>query len=136
MAQAGSPAPVVLSSPCSTVADLHYRNIPVVDGDAASRKRLAEWLISSGHFVLTAASSADALTYLMETDVDLVITEYSMGRVSGQQWLKFLDEHYRRAEVLIVTNLPSRMVRTRHPILRKPLALGDLQEHMSSLASA
>ena len=116
--------------------DNAYRQVLVIDGDPATRQMLAEWLAHAGHVVYTAADRGDALTYLMEADLDLIISEYSMGRSNGREWFQFLQSHLPDVQVIIVTGLPAKLVSSRWPVLRKPVDLDALERHVSHPAPA
>jgi DNA-binding response OmpR family regulator len=113
-----------------------YRQILIIDGDPAARQTLVQSLTRAGHVAYTAANGADALTYMMEAEPDLIISEYAMGRVSGREWLQFLEQHFASTQILIVTNLPSRLVGSRWPVLRKPLDLDLLDGYLKRSATA
>ena len=123
----GCPRLVTMETPC--------RQVLVIDGDPQVRRKLAGRLSTAGHIVYTAADRADALTYLMEAEIDLIVTEYSMGRTTGREWLRFLRTNFAETEVVIVTALPLRASSARWTVFREPLDLDALEQHLGQAAA-
>ena len=77
----------------------------IVDDEPAALRLMHEFLVGSGYEVLQATSGEEALRLVLEHAPPLVISDYSMGGMSGADLCKALRSHegVRFAYVLIVT---------------------------------
>ncbi len=80
-------------------------NILVVDDETVQVQTLKRGLQGKGHLVLTATSARDAQAILEDQgeDVDVVITDYAMGGVSGMELLKTIRRLHARLPVILMT---------------------------------
>lgn len=62
----------------------------VVDDDRATQRLLAATLGAAGYRVLTAGNGREALDYLRDNKVDLVITDLVMPEIDGLELLRVL----------------------------------------------
>lgn len=77
--------------------------ILVVD-DAPNTLEVLERNLSSERYrVFTAPGVAEAITILESTDVDLVITDLKMPKISGLDLVRHVRENYRDIEVMMIT---------------------------------
>ena len=77
--------------------------ILAVDDDDLVLTNTAGMLEEMGHTVFQAGSAADALRMLQEGDVDLVITDHAMPRMTGAELADTLDESHPGLPVIIIT---------------------------------
>lgn len=79
--------------------------ILVVDDHSVHLRMYSHTLRKHGHSVLVAANGRDALNCLIETEVDLVITDLAMPEMDGLMLLRHLraDERYRELPVIMLT---------------------------------
>jgi DNA-binding NtrC family response regulator len=78
----------------------------VVDDSEATLEVLRRNLETEGYVVHTASSVAEALHVLVTTEVDLVITDVKMPRVSGLDLVRHVRENLRDTEVTVITGHP------------------------------
>ncbi|MCX6955315.1 MAG: response regulator [Verrucomicrobia bacterium] len=78
----------------------------LVDDDSAVRTALARVLASEGWAIVTAAGGEEALERLAESRPDLLITDLSMGEVSG--WDLLFHENIQRPQlpIFVITARP------------------------------
>lgn len=115
--------------------------ILVVDDAAEVRETLEEYLIEQGYDVVTAASAEAALTVLEERTVDLVLTDVSMGAMSGIQLCAHLkgDARWQLTPVVLltgVTDLPARvagLAAGADDFFAKPVEFIELRTRVASL---
>ncbi|MCX6639965.1 MAG: sigma-54 dependent transcriptional regulator [bacterium] len=81
--------------------------ILVVDDQTATLEVLQRNLVSQGYQVLTAAGATEAIEILEAVDVDLVITDYKMPKISGLDLIRHVRENYRQTEVMMITGYAS-----------------------------
>lgn len=104
--------------------------ILLVDDDPAVLVSLARVLMSEGWNVITATNGTEALERLKEHQPDLMITDLSMGAVSG--WDLLFHENMQRPTlpIFVITAHPPAMVggadRFASAFFQKPLDLDQL----------
>jgi chemosensory pili system protein ChpA (sensor histidine kinase/response regulator) len=77
-------------------------NILVVEDSRATRKYLALLLTNDGHYVTAVADGKQALSYLVTTVPDLVITDLIMPAMDGYEMVKQLRKLPGRQQVPVV----------------------------------
>ncbi len=77
--------------------------ILVVDDERNIREGLRRALEFEGHAVMTAADGREALSVLANEEIDLVIADLRMPRLSGDQLLKQVAERHPTVRVIILT---------------------------------
>lgn len=82
-------------------------NVLVVEDDPVLRDVYRDLLTDAGHRVQLAADGQEGLERLRD-DLDLVLTDLNMPRMSGAAFLTVLREspHFARIPVLVITAVP------------------------------
>lgn len=75
----------------------------IVDDEENARLGLSKLLTSSGYEVAAAANGFEALKYLKQEPVDLVITDINMPEMNGLTFLRELNRLYPQLKVIMVT---------------------------------
>ncbi|MBA8881484.1 PAS domain S-box-containing protein [Phyllobacterium myrsinacearum] len=112
--------------------------ILMVDDDALIAMSTVDMLEDLGHRVLEARSGAQALEILeKEQDVDLLITDYSMPKMTGAELAKAVRLVKPDLPILIATGYADLPPGTDIdvPRLGKPYTQSDLADHISQLLS-
>ncbi|WP_455382808.1 sigma-54-dependent transcriptional regulator [Salinispira pacifica] len=78
-------------------------NVLVVDDEKNIREGLGRALELDGHNVLLAADGEEALSYVNDEDVDLVIADLKMPRLSGEELLRSVAGSHPTVPVIILT---------------------------------
>lgn len=106
--------------------------ILVVDDEKNIREGLAKALKLDGYEVSVAEDGGEAMKEMVRTDIDLVITDLRMPRVSGEELLKKVNAAYPTVPVIILTghgtveNAVNAMRDGAYDFLTKPLNLDRL----------
>lgn len=79
----------------------------VVDDSADTLELIRRTLAAAGYGVSVAAGAAEALRFLERNEVDLVVTDLRMPRVSGLGLARHIRENCPRTEVVMVTGFAS-----------------------------
>jgi two-component system NtrC family response regulator len=82
---------------------MRKQRILVVDDDESLRRVTQVQLEEEGYTVATAANAEEALAFLSENSVDLVITDLRMPGLSGVDLLKEIRVNYPETVVILVT---------------------------------
>lgn len=81
--------------------------ILVVDDSTNTVEVLQRNLMSAGFSVFTATGVAEAINILNATELDLVITDLKMPKVSGLDLVRHVRENFKKTEVMMITGYPS-----------------------------
>ncbi|MCS7091689.1 MAG: response regulator [Verrucomicrobiota bacterium] len=118
------------------------RRILVVDDEALVCEAMALMLAFDGHQVQTASNGVEALNCLAKSPFDLVITDYAMPEMRGDELAKQVALLYPRipvvmitahAEVLAANNVPLPGVSL---VLSKPFMLDTLRNAIEQVCPA
>jgi DNA-binding NtrC family response regulator len=107
--------------------------ILVVDDERNIRDGLAEYLSLGGYQVATAADGKEGIERIDGGDIDLVITDLKMPKVSGEEVLRHVAGHYPTVPVIILTgpgtveNAVEAMRAGAYDFVTKPLNLEHLE---------
>lgn len=82
-------------------------HILVVDDSVNTVEVLQRNLASAGYNVFTAPGVAQAVEILNGTELDLVITDLKMPKVSGLDLVRHVRENFKTTEVIMITGYPS-----------------------------
>jgi len=77
--------------------------ILVVDDEAIVRQSIAMLLAHAGHTVAVAADGEGALTKLSEGHFDLIITDFSMPGIPGDELARRIRERWPGQPIIMVT---------------------------------
>jgi len=81
--------------------------ILIVDDSANTLEVLRRNLTAEGYQVFTAPGVAEAIETLGVTQLDLVITDLKMPKVSGLDLVRHIRENFKNTEVMMITGYPS-----------------------------
>jgi DNA-binding NtrC family response regulator len=81
--------------------------ILVVDDSTPTLEVIQRNLEAAGYEVFTAPSVEEAIAFLEQNSVDLVITDIKMPKISGLDLLKYVTENIKATEIMIITGYPS-----------------------------
>ncbi len=86
----------------------HHETLLIVEDDAVMRSALKEALEMTGYSVLEAANGREALVIhaAHAKKIALVLSDWVMPEMGGQQWLRILSEQQPALKVLILTGHP------------------------------
>lgn len=81
--------------------------ILVVDDAADTVEMIQRKLTMKGFKVLTASNVSDAIVFLENNTVDLVLTDYKMPKISGLELIRHIRDHYKSTKVIMITGYPT-----------------------------
>ena len=79
----------------------------IIDDDQDVRERLSSILKRRGYSVLVARNGIEGLEVVNSNPIDVIFCDIVMPQMDGLQFLKKLHEYTLRAEVIMVTGMPS-----------------------------
>jgi DNA-binding NtrC family response regulator len=81
--------------------------ILVVDDSPHTLEIIQRNLGATGYKVFTAPSVEQAIAFLDQNSVDLIITDIKMPKISGLELLNYVKENVKGTEIMIITGYPS-----------------------------
>jgi len=78
-------------------------SILIVDDTPGTREVLQRTLAAEGYASFVAANALDAIEFLKNTPVDLVITDLKMPKVSGLDLIRHIRENHKNTEMIMIT---------------------------------
>ena len=92
---------------------LSYKRILILDDSITTRTMIKNILLNSGYMVDVVADTEEALVKLKMNHYDLIITDLSMPKTDGYEFVKKLklDEMYADIPVIIMSSVPERTAR-------------------------
>ncbi len=81
--------------------------ILVVDDSPPTLEVIQRNLEAAGYEVFTAPGVEEAIAFLEQNSVGLVITDIKMPKISGLKLLKYVKENVKGTEIMIITGYPS-----------------------------
>ena len=79
------------------------KRILVVDDEENARIGLSRLLAKEGFHVDSVANGFEALNYLREQEVNLIVTDINMPEMNGITFLKELNRSHPRSNVIMIT---------------------------------
>lgn len=110
------------------------RRILVVDDEPMVCDAVEMMLAHDGHTVETATSGADALARLEGALFDLVITDYAMPQMKGDELAQRIQQRNPTLPIVMITAHAEMLESTRTPlpgirlVISKPFLIDDLRE--------
>jgi CheY-like chemotaxis protein len=115
------------------------RKILVVDDESYVCEALKLMLSVDGHEVVTASSAAQALPLIHEGHFDLLITDYSMPVMKGDELARIVKRRNPNLPIIMVTAYVEKLTGEGSPLLHvdkllgKPFRFEDLKTAMAQV---
>jgi len=117
------------------------RNILVVDDEAYVCDALKMLLTIDGHEVVTASSGAEALSLFDQKNFDVIITDYSMPVMKGDELAAAVKARKPKQPIVMVTAYVEMLTGSQTPLndidvlVSKPFRLEQLREAIAKALS-
>jgi DNA-binding response OmpR family regulator len=80
-------------------------SILIIDDEEDTRESLREVLEMAGHKVLTAASGNEALEYVKSEDIRLMLVDFAMPEMSGEDFLRRVWAKNQWPPAIVITGI-------------------------------
>jgi two-component system cell cycle sensor histidine kinase/response regulator CckA len=127
---------MLLSTAMKTVATVPPKRILLVEDDPGARASIKLLLSIDRHTVTEAANGYEALQLFTGSTYDLVITDYLMPRMLGDELVRNIKNIAPAQPILMVTAYLEKLVAAGKPadtLLGKPLSVDDLRRAMAKV---
>lgn len=117
------------------------KRILVVDDEENARLALSKILINEGYDVASAGNGREALQYLRNRDIELIITDLNMPEMNGLSFLRELNHSYPASNVIIITaygeveSYLEAMTLGAFEYINKPIMYDDLKKVITKIFS-
>lgn len=104
------------------------KKILVIDDTFETRNLAKIKLEEAGYQVMTSADGVEALKTLKDHPVDLVLTDYRMPSLGGQDWIELLEHHYPQVKKIVISGYPfvENQLPKNIPLISKPIRWEDV----------
>ena len=109
--------------------------ILIVEDEDPIRLSLRDFLLKKGHDVVVASDGVGAIKQLLDTDVDVIVTDYRMSLLGGTYWIKFLQRFCQDKKVIITSGFLNPEYTIPFPVLYKPFEYARLESMIQDLLS-
>jgi DNA-binding NtrC family response regulator len=116
--------------------------ILIVDDEENARFAMSKLLANEGHQVAAAANGLEALAFLDQNKVDIIITDINMPEMDGLIFLREVNRAYPRVKVIMVTaygaieSYLEAMNLGACEYLNKPVPVADLRALIQRISNA
>ncbi len=89
---------------------LSYKRILIVDDSVTTRTMIKNILLNIGYMVDTVLDAQEALVKLKLTHYDLILTDLTMPKIDGYEFIELLknDEMYADIPIIVISSLPEK----------------------------
>lgn len=113
------------------------KTVLIVDDEKDARLLLQEMIETMGHVGIVAENGREALQILIQTPVDLIITDFRMPHMNGGQLLKAVKTKNPQLPVILITGSPDwqlgPLLQIADGFLKKPFNLNEIEKLISQL---
>src|ERR1035437_10511227 len=130
--------PATAEEPAKKRSKLRRKRILLVDDQQSVREAISLLLSLDEHKVIQASNGAEALDLFRRDQFDLVITDFEMPKMKGNELATRIKQLSPAQPILMITAYAERLDDSNNPvdaILNKPFQLADLRQAMARLLS-
>lgn len=102
--------------------------ILLVEDEDAIRLTLRDYLERKGYTVLVASDGVGAIKHILDSRIDLVVTDYRMDVFGGDYWIRFLTTFCPQLKVVVTSGFLRPEFAIPYEVLYKPFDYAELAE--------
>ncbi len=110
--------------------------ILIVEDEDSIRLTLRDYLKRKGHDVIVASDGVGAIKQILDSPVDLVVTDYRMDILGGDYWIRFLQVFCPEKRVIITSGFLQPEFPIPFPVVYKPYDYAELEALIRSTLDA
>ncbi|MFQ3547139.1 MAG: response regulator [Termitinemataceae bacterium] len=104
-------------------------NVLLVEDDDDIRLSLRDYLKAKGFTVFVTSDGVGAIKILLDTKIDVIVTDYRMDVFGGDYWIRFLQTFCPNIEVIVTSGFLRPDFVISYPVVYKPFDY-ELMVHM------
>ena len=109
------------------------RTILLVEDEDEIRLTLRDYLQRKGYTMLVASDGVGAIKHLLDSDVDIIVTDYRMEILGGDYWIRFLQRFCPETRVIITSGFLQPEFPIPYEVVYKPFDYVDLEQAIAKL---
>lgn len=109
------------------------RTILLVEDEDEIRLTLRDYLQRKGYTMLVASDGVGAIKHLLDSDVDIIVTDYRMEILGGDYWIRFLQRFCSETRVIITSGFLQPEFPIPYEVVYKPFDYVDLEQAIAKL---
>jgi len=117
------------------MTDHKKARILIVEDDDDLRLTLREYLGALGYEALVAADGVSAVKHLLDSDIDLIITDYRMDVFGGDYWIRFLERYCAHISIILTSGFLRERDDLPFELLEKPFDYSILADMVKRILS-
>jgi CheY-like chemotaxis protein len=98
----------------------------LVEDDDDIRLSLRDYLKAKGFTVLVSSDGVGAIKILLDTRVDVIVSDYRMEIFGGDYWVRFLKTFCPNIDVIITSGYLRPEFKIPYPVLYKPFDYAEI----------
>lgn len=99
----------------------------VVEDEDSIRLTLRDFLQRKGYNVLVASDGVGAIKQLLDYSIEMIVTDYRMGILGGDYWIKFLQTFCSDKKIIITSGFLKPEFTIPFKVIYKPFDYSDLE---------
>jgi DNA-binding NtrC family response regulator len=111
---------------------MDQKSILLVEDEDSIRLSLRDYLKKKDFTVHVASDGVGAIKQLLDTEVDLIVTDYRMNLLGGDYWMKFLQKFCPDMKVIITSGFLNPEYSIPFPVVYKPFRYPELESIIRS----
>jgi two-component system chemotaxis response regulator CheY len=114
------------------------KRILLVEDERWVRECIKRLLALDAHTVTEAASGAEAIELFADSHFDVVITDYDMPRMAGDEFMANIRNHAPLQPIVMITACADQFIgqdSAANAILGKPFGIAELRQTLAALLS-
>jgi DNA-binding response OmpR family regulator len=107
--------------------------ILLVEDDDDIRLSLRDYLKAKGFTVLVSSDGVGAIKILLDSKVDVIVSDYRMDIFGGDYWVRFLRTFCPATDVIITSGYLRPEFKVPYPVVYKPFDYAELASMLADL---
>ncbi len=99
----------------------------LVDDEDAIRLTLRDYLERKEYTVLVASDGVGAIKHILDSKIDIIITDYRMDIFGGDYWIRFLERFCPDHKVIVTSGFLRPDFQIPFPVMYKPFDYAELE---------
>ena len=100
--------------------------ILLVEDEDSLRLALRDYLKEAGYLVHVASDGVGAIKLMLDSPIDLIVTDYRMAVFGGDYWIRFLDRYCRDMKVIVTSGYLQPDISIPYRVFFKPFDFEDM----------
>lgn len=105
----------------------------LVEDDDSIRLTFRDYLEKKGFNVFVASDGVGAIKQMLDTTIDVIISDYRMDILGGDYWIRFLQKFCPQKKILITSGFLPPDFPVPYEFVQKPFLFGEMADRIQTL---